>query len=64
MALDDKIRIIGRGIVKKEVRELEGMQELLQHTCSDRIKARDLMGGSYVASRDCLWHDQVGFLPL
>lgn len=57
-ALDDKIHIIGKSVVRKEVKELKVMLELLQHTCTDRVKARDIMGGSYIHSRDCLWHQQ------
>jgi len=62
MVLDDKIRIIGRSVVRKEARELKIMLDMLRHTCRDRAKSKELMGSTYMYSRDCLWHQQVSFL--
>jgi hypothetical protein len=61
-ALDEKIRIIGRGAVKREARELKAMQGLVQRACGgDGDSARDLMGPTYAANKDCMWHDQVSY---
>lgn len=57
-ALDEKVGIVGRGAVRREAKELKLMQQLAHHACTDRQRARDLMGQSYDFRKDCLWHDQ------